>query len=80
MGNTFDFRDEEGECYRVSFTILEEDEGLFRYGIRSEIFRQGISKDCTEVAGRFLTRAEAEKTVEMLCRFQVTPCTLCDVI
>ncbi len=80
MGQSFEFRDEEGECYRVSFTILEEAEGNRRYGIRAEIYQQGMFRERAEAPKRFFTRAEAEKTAEMLCRFQVTPCTLCEII
>ncbi|MBO5364684.1 MAG: hypothetical protein J6A56_04400 [Clostridia bacterium] len=80
MGRSFEFQDGDGVCYRVRFTVLEETEGFRRYGIRAEIFRQGAFQESTEAPGRFLTCAEAEQTIEMLCRFQVTPCTLCDVI
>ncbi len=80
MGRSFDFQDEDGECFQVCFEILEDTEGVRRFGIRAEIFRQGVFRERAEAVNRFLTRKEAEKTVEMLCLFQVTPCTLCDVI
>ncbi len=80
MGRFFDFQSEEGETYRVGFRILEKDGAARRYGIRAELFREGILLEETEVSERFFTREEAEQTVDMLCRFQVTPCTLCDIV
>ena len=80
MGKTFDFQAEDGEHFRVSFTIVEDADAERRFGIRAEIFLQGILKESAEVLRRFFTREEAERMVEQFCRLQVTPCTLEDVM
>ncbi len=80
MGKFFDFQSEEGESYQVRFEILEDRKATRPYGIRAEIFREGILVEGADAPERFLTRAEVNETIEMLCRFQVTPCTLCDII
>ena len=80
MGEFFDFLDEEGAQYRVEFEIVESKEKLRRYGIRAMLLRDGTIRDEALAKERFLTRCEAEQAIKMLCRFQVTPCTLCQII
>lgn len=80
MGKSYEFQDEEGESYRVSFGLLETAGKVRRYGIRAEISGGGKKGEAAEAKERFITKDEAEETMEMLCRFQVTPCTLCDII
>ena len=80
MGMSFGFYGEDGSAYRVEFSILKKEHIKRAYGIRAEIFQEGVLVEYAEATNRFFTRAEAEKTVELLCQFQVTPCTLCDVI
>ncbi len=80
MGEVYVFQDEDGEIYRVEYTILDTEQAVRRYGIRARLYRNGRFADETEVRERFLTQVEAEETMKMLRRFQVTPCTLQDVI
>lgn len=80
MGEFFNFQDEEGEACRVEFELLDSEKSIWRYGIRARLFRQGNLTETAEATERFLTREEAEQTIKMLCQFQVTPCTLCDVV
>ncbi len=80
MGEFFDFQDEDGEVCRVEFELLDSGESLRRYGIRARLFREGSLAETAEATERFMTREEAEQTAKMLCRFQVTPCTLCDIV
>ena len=80
MGRFFDFEGEDGVRYRVIFEVLEAARGERRYGIRAKIFQDEILVDQAEAQNRFFTREEAMKAVSALCRFQVTPCTLCDII
>lgn len=80
MGKFFDFLGEDGESYRVKFEVLEDGNATRRYGVRAEIFQDGVMLEQAEASNRFLTREEALETVAMLCRFRVTPCTLCDII
>ncbi len=80
MGKYFDFQDEEKEWCRVRFEVLKSESQPRPYGIGGEIWRGESCVERAEATNRFLTREEAEQTMEMLCRFQVTPCTLCDII
>ncbi len=80
MGKSYAFQGDDGENYQVTFGLLEAEGSIRPYGIRAEIFRQGEKSEVAEVAERFLTKDEAEQTMDLLCRFRVTPCTLCDII
>lgn len=80
MGEFFDFLGEDGVAYRVEFELVDETEKFRRYGVRAKMFCGGILQDEAVALGRFLTRTEAEQTMRMLCKFQVTPCTLCDIV
>ncbi len=80
MGEICVFQDEDGETCRVEYTVLDAEKPGWRYGIRARLFRKGNPVETAEATERFLTRTEAEQTMKMLCRYQVTPCTLCDVI
>ena len=44
------------------------------------IYADGKQIETTKARNRFFTRTEAEENIKMLCKFQVTPCTLRDVI
>lgn len=76
----FDFRDEEDRLCRVQFEVLDDEENHRPYGIGATIYAYGKLIETTQARNRFLTRAETEETIKMLCKFQVTPCTLRDVI
>lgn len=76
----FDFCDEEDRLYRVQFEVLNDGGSHRPYGIGATIYTDGKRIETTEARNRFFTRAEAEENIKMLCEFQVTPCTLRDVI
>ena len=76
----FDFRDEGDRLYRVQFEVLNDGGSRRPYGIGATIYTDGKRIETTEARNRFFTRAEAEENIKMLCKFQVTPCTLRDVI
>ena len=80
MKLSYEFLDENGEENQVTFGIIQERNAIRPYGIRAEIFRNGKLAETAEATERFLSSAEAEQVMKLLCRFQVTPCTLCDVI
>lgn len=80
MEKSFEFQGEDGKNYQVTFGLLETLGKVRRYGIRAEISGGERRKEVTEAKERFITKGEAEKAMEMLCRFRVTPCTLCDII
>lgn len=76
----YQFKDIDGEQNLVEMEILYCESSDKPYGIKAKIFRDGELQETAEAKERFYTLAEAEKTMKMLCRFQVTPCTLCDII
>ncbi len=76
----FDFRDGGDRLYRVQFEVLNDGGSRRPYGIGATIYTDGKRIETTEARNRFFTRAEAEENIKMLCKFQVTPCTLRDVI
>ena len=77
---SFDFQDEDNQMNHVEYEVLYHGEGVRPYGVRGKIFKEGKMNETAEVRERFLTREEVEKTLEMLCKFRVTPCTLHDII
>ena len=81
MKDKFIFVDIEGEENTVTFEIVETDSEYRRYGISTrQINQSGQIVDSAVAKERFITKAEAEAVTEMLCKCQVMPCTLCDVI
>ncbi len=80
MEKSYEFQDEDGVNYQVTFRLLEKSGTERCYGIRAEIFGDKKNPEVAEATERFFTKEEAEKTIEMLCEFGVTPCTLCDII
>ena len=76
----YQFKDIDGEENQVEMEILHSEDSHRPYGIKARIFRNGELQEVAEAKERFYSITEAEKTMEMLCRFQVTPCTLCDII
>lgn len=72
---------EDGAKAEVKFDITEnaaaEDR---RFGISAAMTIDGSVVEHSTAEERFFTRTEAEKTVAMLCKYKVTPCTLCDVL
>ena len=72
---------EDGENAVVEFEITENAGAEDRcFGISATMTIDGSIAERSAVEERFFTRDEAEKTVAMLCKYQVTPCTLCDVL
>ena len=79
MRESFKIQTENGKLLTVVFTIIKDTNSQKPYGIASKILETG--KDDIFIAShRFFTYAEAIATVDMLCRFQVMPCTLNDII
>ncbi len=76
MLNEFCFITEKGESAKVSFSIIKDE----LYGIESTIHIENRDLETVRAKNRFFTKAEAENTISMLCKNQVTPCTLCDII
>lgn len=70
------FNDEDGNLLTVEYLITENTGNNKPYGISAKIVGGGYS----EARCRFFTLCEAERTLEMLAKMQVTPCTLCEII
>ncbi len=76
----FEFMDTDGVLHKVEFSLLQT-EGEFRtYGIQARMSKDGTEEEVALATERFITREEAEATITMLCKYQVMPCTLKDVI
>ncbi|MBE5040122.1 DUF6514 family protein [Ructibacterium gallinarum] len=80
MKTTYEVTDTEGIQYTVKLEMIHDGNEFYPYGIRASIFQNDSLTESAEAKARFLTPDEAQAAMEMLCRFQVTPCTLCDVI
>lgn len=78
MRESFRIVTEDREELFVDFTIIKEDNVQKPYGIYACI--RGDKNDSAFAKRRFFTYAEAIATVDMLCRYEVTPCTLCEII
>lgn len=81
MKDRFEFMDIDGEENSVTFEIVQTEADYRIYGIGSKQFnKKGQVVDSALAAERFITRAEAEAIIDMLCDCCVMPCTLCDVV
>ncbi len=78
MRESFKLITEDKQEIVVDFSIVKEDNVEKPYGIYSCI--RGSRDDSAIAEERFFTYAEAIAAVDMLCRNEVTPCTLCDII
>lgn len=80
MEQSFQFTGIDGREHNVTFDILQSDGEYRSYGIRACMTSGSKTEEEAEVKERFITYAEAEATVKMLCHYQVMPCTLRDII
>ncbi len=78
MRETFSIITEDGDEITVDFSIVKDENAERPYGIYSCI--RGDREDSSLAEQRFYTYGEALAIVDMLCRNEVTPCTLCDII
>ncbi|MGN1092956.1 MAG: DUF6514 family protein [Monoglobaceae bacterium] len=78
MRENFKFTTEYGDENTVKFTILKNEGAEKPYGISAVVCETGEKP--TVAAERYFTYAEAIAVIDMLCRHQVMPCTLCDII
>lgn len=77
MRESFKLVCEDGKEIIVEFTVVRDAAAEKPYGISASISGSGEN---SVAAQRFYTYAEAVASIDMLCRHQVTPCVLCDVI
>lgn len=78
---TFNIITEQGEKAQVTFMVTETPDAEDQtYGICGTMTILGNIVEESTAAERFFTKQEAEKTIEMLCKYEVTPITLCEVI
>lgn len=78
MRKSFSFITEDGEEITVDYSIVKEEDAEKPYGIYACI--RGDKDESAFAERRYFTYAEALAVVDMLCRYEVTPCTLCDII
>ena len=75
----YEIKTENGKTAKVELCITQREGREKPYGIYAAI-SDGITRDEAYANERFFTHAKAEAAVRMLCRGEVTPCTLCDII
>ncbi len=82
MMNSYVFATEKGDEAEVVFDIIKSDSSLNGkiYGISATITVNGVETETRTVSDKFFTRDEAAENIKMLCKYQVTPCTLADVL
>ncbi len=51
-----------------------------QYGILATLISNGITAESETAENKFFTYEEAVKVIDMLRRYQVTPCTLKDIL
>ena len=78
MRESFSIITENGDEITVDFSIIKDENTEKPYGIYSCV--RSDREDSAIAAHRFYTYGEALSVVDMLCRYEVTPCTLCDII
>lgn len=70
---------ENGKTATVTFSVTKDVTADKPFGISAVIQSPGgIEKSIASC--RFFTYAEAAETAQYLCKHQVTPCTLCDIL
>lgn len=80
MKQSFCLTGEDGQNYQITFTVIHTEDECRCYGIRACMETGGEVIRQEEETARFITLAEAEAVVKMLCRYQVMPCSLHDVL
>ncbi len=80
MQKSFTFTDIDGIDCKVEFEIVKQDDMLRPFGVCGSLWQGEHCVETVKAEHRYFTLAEAETAVDMLCRLQVTPCTLDDVI
>ena len=78
MRENFKFTTECGSENTVEFSVVKDEDAEMPYGISAKICETGEKP--TVAHQRYFTYAEAIAVIDMLCRHQVMPCTLCDII
>lgn len=64
---------------KIDYFIITDHNAERPYGIGAKILTdEGYEEE--HAKHRFFTYGEAVKTAEFLCRHQVTPCTLCEIL
>ncbi len=70
---------ESGKSAKIDFFVITDHSAERPYGIGAKMLTdKGYEEEYAK--HRFFTYEEAVKTAEFLCRHQVTPCALCDVL
>ncbi len=80
MKKIFQFIDADGRENTVEFEAVQDRAYCRQFGVRAQLSRAGKVLETAEAGARFITPEETSAVMDMLCEFQVTPCTLCDVI
>ncbi len=78
MRESFSIITEDNEEITVDFSIVKEENAERPYGIYACI--RDNEEEFSVAKQRFYTYGEALAVVDMLCRNEVTPCALCDII
>lgn len=79
MCKEYIFMTEDGKQATVKYEIRENVDSERTYGIAAKLIMDG-HEEYEEVDNLFFTKEEAQKTVEMLAKHKVTPCSLKDIL
>ncbi len=80
MSTSYLLKTESGGSVTVSFSVTQNNNAEKPYGICAILKGDDGKSDKAYADCRFITYDEAQKTIELLCKHQVTPCTLCDIL
>ncbi len=80
MSASYILKTESGNSVAVSFSVTKNNNEEKPYGICAILEGDDGQSDKACADCRFITYDEAQKTIELLCKHQVTPCTLCDIL
>lgn len=75
----YKIKTEIGETATVEMHIIKKENSQKPFGIYARIVG-GEEVEEAYAEERFYTYEEAVATINMLCKGEVTPCTLCDII
>lgn len=80
MITRFSFTTEDNEDGQVEFSVTRNENKEQCYGIKAMLFINGKISETETVDNIYFTLCETERVIEMLCRHQALPGTLCDIL
>lgn len=80
MLTKFTFITEDNRKGEVEFSVTKNTHSERCYGIRAVMLIDGIEAETENADNIYFTEKETEHVIDMLCRHQALPSTVCDIL